>query len=228
MTDWQGYQGWFALAAYLSILSLPLLVSGIIADIAGDVVQKTIALFATGWLFVYLVFVTPFRMWQDEKYRMNLVEESQQPKVNVNWTFNDQKRAQIGITNFSTKTINGIDVSFRNYRNPDGTDIRSVLESLVSSDGKRAPISLNPLVPAYFEFAGLTEAPDGETVISLLPETDNAIEVGKEVGVKLYIAGEDTIGSRIDFRLKIHDGNSLSIEPWDLKKPAVNVADDES
>lgn len=220
MVDWSGYEGWFALAAYLSVLVLPFLVSGFIERIAGDVVQKIIALMATGWLFLLFIIITPFRMWQEEKYKMSLVEESNAPKFNVNWRFSNSA-AELILTNFSGKTINGVEVLLRNYRNADGSAITDTLRSLVSKDGKQTPMSLNPLVPTYFEFARLATTQSGNEVISLLSQDGHAILTGDEVGIKLGVSGADVPAFTVSLRVKVDVAGSLSIESWDTKIPAV-------
>lgn len=223
VANWHGTEGWFALAAYFTILSLPLLATGLVADILGEAANKFLALAATFWLVVLFFIVTPFRMWQEEKYRTNLIEEAGKPHINVDWRFNERKRAEIIFTNTSTKTIEGIEVVLRNHRKADGSDIKDIMASMASVDGKRHPISMNPLVPTLFEFAGLTTAGDGNTIIVLMPGTEEARQVGKEVGVKLGFSGKDVAGSRIDLRLKVQDDGSLDIESWELGKSAIDV-----
>ena len=169
VASWQGADVWFALAAYLAILLLPISVTGLLEDFLGEWVSKTIALLAMGWLAVLFLVITPFRMWQEERYRMNLVEEAGQPKIHVAWRFRDP-HAELIIKNQSAKTITGIEVMFRNYRNADGSKIYEVLKSLVSNDGKQAPIDLNPLVPMYFRFAELGYS-GGSGTIMVMPGT---------------------------------------------------------
>ena len=62
VANWHGTEGWFALAAYFTILSLPLLATGLVADILGEAANKFLALAATFWLVVLFFIVTPFRM----------------------------------------------------------------------------------------------------------------------------------------------------------------------
>ncbi len=221
VASWQGVDVWFALAAYFTILLLPLLVTGFLEDILGEVISKIIALLATSWLIVLFFIVTPFRLWREERYRMNLVEEAGQPKINVNWRFN-QKHAELILTNISTRTINGLEVLFRNYRNADGSNVQTVLHSLMSKDGKHAPITMNPLVPTYFSFARLIKSPE-ESKIWLLPDTDATVSVRDEVGVKLGISGTDILNQNVDLRLKTK-GDFISMEPWDVDKKAVSDA----
>lgn len=75
LQDWHGHEAWFAIPAYLTIVVLPFLVSGLIGDIVGDINERLIAVLATVWLFVYVVFVVPFFMWRDERYQLNIIKE---------------------------------------------------------------------------------------------------------------------------------------------------------
>ncbi len=61
-------------------------------------------------------------------------------------------------------------------------------------------------MPTYFEFARLVEGIDGTLEIALAPAE---LPVGKEVGVKLGVSGENIPGHRIDFRLKVLNDESL-------------------
>ena len=148
-------------------------------------------------------------------------DEAAKTKINVNWRF-DQKQVELILTNISTKTINGLDVLFRNYRKADGSNVKSVLHSLVSKDGKRTPITMNPLVPTYFSFARLVRSPE-ESKIWLLPDTDATVSVQAEVGVKLGISGTDIPNQNVDLRLKAQ-ADCISIQPWDVNKKAVSDA----
>ncbi len=65
VATWHGDEGWFALFAYLSVLVLLFLFSGIIADIAGEFVHKTLAFAAIGWLLILVLVITPYRMWRE-------------------------------------------------------------------------------------------------------------------------------------------------------------------
>lgn len=158
------------------------------------------------------------------------LEKDQAPKINVDWRF-DSPFAELVVTNQSSKTITGIDVMFRNYRQADGSNITSVLKSLTSNDGKNAPISLNPLVQTYFRFAQLKKNADptedeqtAEGVISILAGSDGERWLTKEAGIKLGISGNDIANSRVDLRLTVNS-DELLIEPWERGGKAVGLGD---
>ena len=79
MATWRGAEDWFALFAYLSVLILPFLFFGIIADIAGEFVHKTVAIAAVGWLFIHVLAVTPYRMWRDSQSQIQSLEDRIKP-----------------------------------------------------------------------------------------------------------------------------------------------------
>lgn len=223
---WHGVEGLFALATYVSILVLLFFFSGFVGELVNEVAQKTVAIAAVGWLGILLCVVTPFRMWQEERHgRLNIEDELRQKKININWRYSRRADAELIITNVSAKTITGIDVLFSNYRRADGTDIKDVIRSMISVDGKSAPISLNPNVQTYFRFAKIINDPDKDNLaIVLAPSGHDEIKIiDPEVGVKLKISGQDVPGYTINFRLILNDDGSLTIDPWDINKPAVGI-----
>ena len=220
VASWTGADAWLALATYFTVLILPFLASGIARDILGETLEKFLALAATGWLVVLFFIITPFRMWRDQKFALDLIKEAQEPRVLVGWRFKDG-RAEFILTNNSSKSIKGISVTLRNYRKADGTPGGDIMYDMPTTDGRKPPLELYPGDPTYFRFAGLGKA-NGNTIIILLPHTDHVLKVGTEVGVKLGFRGTDLTAQPIDLRLKISDGG-LSIESWDEGEKAVGV-----
>ncbi|MCH7935947.1 MAG: hypothetical protein IH994_02505 [Proteobacteria bacterium] len=156
----------------------------------------------------------------------SFVQEERQPPVHVDWNFNQRKRAQMVLTNNSNKTIDGFELLFRSYRKADEPKIWDALVSLPTVNGKEPPMSINPGVPYYFEFAELKWRDDGEGTIAILPDNDEEGRwLGKECGVKLTISGRDVGASRIELRLKILDNDSISIDSWNEGENAVGIED---
>lgn len=81
MATWQGGEWWFSLAAYVAILALPVLFYGVIADLLGQAVETGLAYAAIGWLVVLILFITPYRMWRDERLTSTKRYERLQPKI---------------------------------------------------------------------------------------------------------------------------------------------------
>jgi len=224
MASWGAYNWIFALAAYVSVLILPFIFTGFIGDIVGALIETALALVAIGWLIIYVIIYTSFRMWQDEKYRMNLIEESSRPKINVNWRFANNRFAELILTNDSTKTIPRVELSFRNYRNASGSEIQDVICDMVSVDGRGPSMTLDPLIQTFFRFARVVTV-NGEYCIVLLPSGQNPIHTSeRELGVKLTISGEDILGQAIDFRLTVNDDGSLAMGPWNAGENVVRPA----
>lgn len=223
--SWHGTAGWFTLAAYISVALLGLMATGLLETILDDVVNKSLIWAAILWLVALFVFVTPFQMWREEKYRFNLViEAGQSGVIKVAWNYDARKhRAEIVITNTTKKTVEGYELKYRNYKNADGSKIWPALVSLPSVEGKQPPISLNPLDRQFFDFAELKYS-GGEGTIAVLPDTDKEMWLGKECGVELSSTGKDIGGSKIELRLKI-ENDEISIESWDADKKAVSLDD---
>lgn len=218
MATWHGNEWLFALVTYISVLILGLLATGLVAKIVSDVIQSTLAWTAVGWLFTLLFIITPYRMWHDEKYKLNVIEEASRPRITSDWRVKDGNGEFI-LTNNSSKSINGVSVTLRNYRKADGTPGGDIMYDMPTTDRRKPPLELYPGDPTYFHFAGLGKT-NGNTIIILLPLTDRSLQVGVEVGVKLGFRGTDLTAQPIDLRLKVSD-DGLSIESWDEGKKAV-------
>jgi hypothetical protein len=77
----------------------------------------------------------------------------------------------------------------------------------------------------YFNFAGVTTTSNGTPTIAVAINTDRAVLVGKEVGVKISVGGHNVPTQPLNFRLKLEDSGSISIEPWEVNKPAVGTGE---
>ena len=191
--------------------------------IEGDKIEKLFSYVAIAWLVLLFLVISPYRVWADEKHKILQIEEANNPRIHIGWRFNDPN-AELIVTNQSARTLTGIDVMFRNYRKADGSDIRDVLRSLVSNDGKQPPINLNPLVPTYFRFSQLQLIQVGGTASIVVTSEDGEEKwLGQEAGIKLGISGIDIVNSRVDLRLTVKDNKEITIESWEAGKNAVGI-----
>lgn len=138
------------------------------------------------------------------------------------------KYAELILINRSLNSLLGIEVSFRNYRKADDSDVVDVICSMNSVDGKGPRIQPDPIVQTYFRFASVVKDSKEKSFIELTPTDQEPIKVdGPEVGVKFTVAGDDISGSTIFLRIKLDSTGVLTIEPWESGKNAVNPGDPE-
>lgn len=221
IATWHGMEGVFALLTYLAFITLAVLSADWTKRLLNDFFETSLKLGAIGWLAVLLFFITPYRIWRDEKQKLNEIERASQPKINIKWRVKNGN-AELILTNCSMKSIPGVDVTLRNYRNPDGTNVNDVMRRIDSTDGRTSPIDLDPGNPTYFPFAKIeTAAVGGNPIITIVSNSDHKIELGQEAGIKLGLAMTDAPAQPIDLRLK-ENGGSLLIEAWDKNRAVGN------
>ena len=163
----------------------------------------------------------PASLHNDLTKRIEDFEEALKPKIDLAWRYSAEF-AEIVLTNISYKSLPRIELSFRNYRKADGSDITDIICPMLSVDEKGPKIQLDPGVQTYFRFATTATGEAGE-FIQLTPSGRPKIEIrDKEIGVKLLASGENIIPLIIEFRLALNEDESLSIEPWEAAAKAVN------
>lgn len=83
VASWHAGEAWAAFAAYLSILILPVLVTGWVGQFLGDAVQRMIAFLIVGWLFVLFFIISPSRMWRDATVKQHELQDRLVPKCRI-------------------------------------------------------------------------------------------------------------------------------------------------
>lgn len=79
--SWKEAGGLLAIPAYISIIALPFLVSGILEQLLGEFVQITLAILATGWLFILVLFISPYHLWRDARRSISNLEDKLEAKM---------------------------------------------------------------------------------------------------------------------------------------------------
>ena len=185
-----------------------------------------------GWWFSAVLFlgficlvvvVSPYRVWARERKKVEDFEEATKQKINVSWRVSRNKFAELILTNISSRTLPRIEVSFRNYRMADGSDITDILRDMIAV-GKDVPsMQLDPLMQTFFRFATIWRRVDDKPFIALTLPKRNPLPIEEcEIGVKLAVSGENIPAQSINLRVIVSDDGSLTIDPWEAAKPAVS------
>ena len=114
VATWHGTEGWFAFAAYFTVLVLPFLATGFIAEVLGDFASVTLSLLATGWLVVLFLIIAPYRVWRDEYTTAAEFAERMKPKIKA--TYDDSSPAchkQVGLSSDGGLTFEETGISIR-------------------------------------------------------------------------------------------------------------------
>ena len=173
------------------------------------------------WLIILVFVVSPYRIWRRERKKVEEYEDAARPKINVNWRFRSN-RAELILTNISLKTLPRIELSFRNYRMSDGSNVTDVICDMRPVDERGPPISLDPGVQTFFRFANVRRVRDRPAFIELTPSGREEIRIGdREIGVKMAVSGENIPGQAIVLRLTLNDDDSLLMAPWSAGENAV-------
>lgn len=160
----------------------------------------------------------PASLHNDLTKKIDKFEEDAKPKIGVGHRYH-AGFAEIILTNLSSKSLPGIELSFRNYRRANGSDITNVIYPMLSVDEKGPKIQLDPGVQTFFRFATTKTQVMDNPFIQLTPSGQNEINIeDKEVGVKFTASGKDIPSSTIEFRLSLNDDGSLSIEAWEPRE----------
>ena len=83
VASWAEGEVWAAVAAYISILLLPILVTGWIGDLLGGAIERFIAFLVVAWLVVLFFIISPYRMWRDGIIKVSSLEDRLEPKLKI-------------------------------------------------------------------------------------------------------------------------------------------------
>lgn len=225
VTSWSGVDAFLSIVTSFAVLLIPITLSGLAADVVGQLFQTIVAIFAVVWVGLVFFFLTPYRMWVEERRSRLSIEDGLRsndqanPKINVSWRERG-KDAELILTNLSSKTIDGIEVLLRNHQDGDNP-VQDDLKPLKSRDGKVGDIRINPGVPTYFRFATAIQSAGRHFVALTTADGISSAEVA-DVGVKIGVSGNNILGHTIRLRVKTSTGKDIAISKW--SDPAVVVA----